>query len=144
MNHAAKPANTSIHTIPLRDLTHTPAQLHIASLVAHVRPEQLAATRNWLLTHASTHNAIHIEIHAEDRQGKFVLVTESEEEKAIVNFLDDLRAQPGVLNAALVYHEYLSAQDLQESAQNSQPSVQDAEEPTYNTQNDLQPEENAQ
>lgn len=127
MNHAAKPTIASTHTIPLRDLTQIPAQLHIASLIAHVRPEQLAAIRNWLLAQASIHNSIHIEIHAENAQGKLVLVTESEAEKAIVNFLDDLRAQPGVLNAALVYHEYLSAQDLEGEAQD-----------------DLQPEENAQ
>ena len=117
MNHAAKPTIASTHTIPLRDLTQIPAQLHIASLIAHVRPEQLAAIRNWLLAQASIHNSIHIEIHTEDMQGKLVLVTESEAEKAIVNFLDDLRAQPGVLNAALVYHEYLSAQDLEGEAQ---------------------------
>lgn len=137
MNRAAQPTTASTHTIPLRDITQAPAQLHIASLVAHVRPAQLAATRRWLLAQPSTNNAIQIEIHAEDAQGKLVLVTESEEEKAIVNFLDELRAQPGVLNAALVYHEYLSMHDLQEPAQDSQETV-------HNMQGDLQPEENAQ
>lgn len=134
---AAKKTPLSQHTIPVQDITQTPMQLHIASLVAHVRPEQLAATRSWLLAQPSTGKAIQIEIHAEDVQGKLVLVTESEEEKAIVNFLDELRAQPGVLNAALVYHEYLSMYDLQEPAQDSQ-------EIAHNMQDDVQPEENAQ
>lgn len=134
---AAKKTPLSPHTIPVQDITQTPMQLHIASLVAHVRPEQLAATRSWLLAQPSTGNAIQVEIHAEDAQGKLVLVTESEEEKAIVNFLDELRAQPGVLNAALVYHEYLSMHDLQEPAQDSQ-------EIAHNMQDDVQPEENAQ
>lgn len=99
--------------IPLRDLT--PSQLHIASLVAHVRPEHFTGLRAWLVQQA--HTDIQIEIHAENAQGKLVLVTESSAEKAIVNFLDELRAQTGVLNAALVYHEYLSLQDLQDEQQ---------------------------
>lgn len=98
------------HIIPLQDITQSPQQLHIASLIAHVRPEYLALLRAWI--QEQTHPEIHVEIHAESPLGKWVLVTESPYEKAIVNFLDDLRAQPGVLNAALVYHEYLSAQDL--------------------------------
>lgn len=100
--------------IPLRDVTHpqiATEQLHVASLVAHVRPEQLTQLRAWLL---QAREQITAEIHAENAQGKLVIVTESAAEKCIADFLDELRNQPGVLNAALVYHEYLSAQDLQE------------------------------
>lgn len=96
--------------IPSHELTFPPPQLHIASLIAHVRPEQLAPLRQWLSDEKNT--LIRAEIHAESAQGKLVIVTESEQEKAIADFLDTLRGQPGVLNAALVYHEYLSAQDL--------------------------------
>lgn len=101
--------------VPLKDVSSQIEQLHIASLVAHVRPERLIAVREWVTQHP--HQDIHIEIHAENAQGKFVLVTESTEEKAIVNFLDELRAQSGVLNAALVYHEYLSQHDLLDETQ---------------------------
>lgn len=110
--------------IPTQDISFPPQQLHIASLIAHVRPEQLSELRVWLL---APHNHIHIEIHAENAQGKLVLVTESEEEKAIVDFLDELRGQPGVLNAALVYHEYLSAQDLADEQQ--QDEIEREEQP---------------
>lgn len=110
--------------IPTQDISSPPQQLHIASLIAHAQPEHLPELRAWLLTpRAYSYNdshinqQIHIEIHAESAQGKLVLVTESEAEKAIVDFLDELRGQPGVLNAALVYHEYLSAQDLADEHQ---------------------------
>lgn len=94
----------------LRDVTWPPQQLHIASLVAHVRPEQFSNLHNWLLKPPAH---IHVDIYAtEPSQGKFVMVTESVNEKAIVDFLDELRGRTGVLNAALVYHEYLTAQDL--------------------------------
>lgn len=96
--------------IPTHDISFPPQPLHIASLIAHVRPEQLAFVREWLSDVSNT--LVHAEIHAETAQGKLVIVTESEAEKAIADFLDALRNQPGVLNAALVYHEYLSGSDL--------------------------------
>lgn len=101
--------------IPLHDIFLQIEQLHIASLVAHVRPEQLAVIRDWIAQQPQ--HPIHVEIHAENSQGKLVLVTESVEETAIVNFLDELRCQTGVLNAALVYHEYLSQNDLLDAVQ---------------------------
>jgi|SRR5690606_7239797 nitrate reductase NapD len=107
--------------IPLQDITHTQLksarQLHIASLVAHIRPAHFISVRDWLL---QPQDEIHVEIHAENEQGKMVIVTESAAEKAIVDFLEELRNQPGVLNAALVYHEYLSAQDLQDDLSNEE------------------------
>ena len=106
------------HCIPVQDITSPQppiSHLHVASLVAHVRPGQLTTIQAWL-----QQPQLHItaEIHAESAQGKLVIVTESAEEKCIANFLDELRNQPGVLNAALVYHEYLSAQDLQDEIAN--------------------------
>lgn len=104
--------------IPLHDVTHPQSarnQLHIASVVAYVRPEQLHEICDWLL---QPHEQISAEIHAQNDQGKLVIVTESAAEKSIANFLDELRNQTGVLNVALVYHEYLSAQDLQDEEAN--------------------------
>lgn len=92
--------------IATEDITHRPAQWHIASLAAYVRPEQLEQLKHWLLQHNN------LEIEAESAQGKLVIVLESDHEKAIANFLDELREQDGVLNAALVYHEILDEQDL--------------------------------
>lgn len=97
--------------ISLHTISPSPQHVHIASLVAHVRPAHFHKVYDWITQQSQ--QCIHIEIYAEEpAMGKLVIVTESAEEKAIVNFLDELRGQTGVLNTALVYHEYLSPQDL--------------------------------
>lgn len=95
------------HVIATDSVISPPTHLHVASLIAHVRPEQMPHLKEWLI--ASPHQ---IEIHAEHPQGKLVLVTESNCEQAIVQILDELRAQTGVLNAALVYHEQIALEEL--------------------------------
>jgi nitrate reductase NapD len=92
--------------IATESLNAPPTHLHIASLIAHVRPEQMLPLKHWLAGFS------HIEIHAESAQGKLVLVTESDDEQEILRILDDLRAQEGVLNAALVYHEQIALDEL--------------------------------
>lgn len=99
--------------IPVQTLSPLPEQLHIASFVAHVRPTHFAIVRGWLSEQCQ--KEIQVEIHAEEpSSGKLVIVTESVEEKFILDFMGELRDKPGVLNAALVYHEYLSERDLQD------------------------------
>lgn len=99
--------------IPIQTISQSPMQLHIASLVAHVRPPHFAHVLKWISGHPQ--RGIQVEIHAEEpSSGKLVIVTESEEEKPIVEFIDKLRGRPGVLNTALVYHEYLSERDLKD------------------------------
>src|SRR6187551_1017084 len=92
--------------IATENLNAPPNHLHIASLIAHVRPEKMPSLKHWLA------GFTHIEIHAESAQGKLVLVTESDDEQEILQILDNLRAQEGVLNAALVYHEQIALDDL--------------------------------
>lgn len=87
-------------------LNAPPTHLHIASFIAHVRPEKMASLKVWLT------DMQQMEIHAENEQGKLVLVTESNNEQHILQLLDELRAQPGVLNAALVYHEQIALAEL--------------------------------
>lgn len=76
--------------------------LHIASIMAQVRPEYIADIKAWLRIQPG------VEVHAEDDQGKLVLVVETENERNILTLLDEFTAQPGALNAALVYHEILT------------------------------------
>jgi nitrate reductase NapD len=97
--------------IPTENRDSPPTHLHVASLIAHVRPEQLQSLKHWL-AHFSN-----IEIHAESEQGKLVLVTESDGEQEILRILDELRAQTGVLNAALVYHEQIALEELETEEQ---------------------------
>lgn len=83
------------------------APLHIASAIAHARPEFLRSVKSWLSGLSC------VEIHAENAQGKLVVVIEAESEREILQVLDGLAAQPGMLGAALVYHEILTgAPDL--------------------------------
>jgi nitrate reductase NapD len=78
--------------------------LHIASVMAQVRPESMAAIKAWLDAQPG------VEVHAENAQGKLVLVVETENERNILNLLDEFTAQPGALSAALVYHEILTGE----------------------------------
>lgn len=97
------PPNTGVdHCIPTRALTD---EWHVASLAVHTRPEALAPTERWLQTHDSA------EIHARSEQGKLVVVVESREAQTILDLIDEAVEREGVLNAALVYHEVISAEE---------------------------------
>ena len=80
------------------------ASMHISSLLVHVRPEWLAAVK------ANLRQLEGLELHQESPQGKLVVVLETEHERHILARIDQINALPGVLNAALVYHELLEAE----------------------------------
>ncbi|MBD3895572.1 chaperone NapD [Halomonas sp. ML-15] len=75
--------------------------LHIASFIVHVRPPQLAAVAAWLNAAAGC------EVRGEDPAGKLVAVVESLEECRALDLIDRVQTRPGVLGAALVYHQLL-------------------------------------
>ena len=77
------------------------APLHISSLLVHVRPELLAAVK------ANLRQLEGLELHQESPEGKLVVVLETEHERHILARIEQINALPGVLNAALVYHELL-------------------------------------
>lgn len=78
--------------------------LHIASLLVHVRPELLGAVK------ANLRLLEGLELHQESPLGKLVVVLEAEHESQILARIEQINALPGVLNAALVYHELLAAE----------------------------------
>ncbi|MBA4243448.1 chaperone NapD [Pseudomonas sp. GD04158] len=80
------------------------APTHISSLLVHVRPELLAAVK------ANLRQLEGLELHQESPQGKLVVVLETEHERHILARIEQINALPGVLNAALVYHERLEAE----------------------------------
>lgn len=80
------------------------ALLHISSLLVHVRPELLAAVK------ANLRQLNGLELHQECPEGKLVVVLETEHERDILVRLEQINALPGVLNAALVYHELLETE----------------------------------
>ncbi len=80
---------------------------HVASVAIHTRPEALEQTVQWLTRRAGT------EVHAQSHQGKLVVVTESENPQDILDLIDEAVEQPGVVNAALVYHEVIPSEEAQ-------------------------------
>ncbi|MBD9654555.1 chaperone NapD [Pseudomonas sp. WHRI 8822A] len=78
--------------------------LHIASFIVHARPEQLDAVL------ANLRLLDDLEVHQHSPDGKAVVVIEAVDEQRILQRIDQVNALPGVLNAALIYHECLSPQ----------------------------------
>lgn len=76
--------------------------LHIASLLVHARPEFFEQVK------ANLRLLPDLELHQESPLGKLVVVIEAEHESQILQRIDQITYLPGVLNAALVYHEILS------------------------------------
>ncbi|QMV61650.1 chaperone NapD [Pseudomonas berkeleyensis] len=76
--------------------------VHIASLLIHIRPELLDAVKTNL------RQLDGLELHQESPQGKLVVVLETTHERHILDRIDQINSLPGVLNAALVYHELLT------------------------------------
>jgi nitrate reductase NapD len=82
--------------------------LHIASLVVLARPELLEAVK------ANLRLLDGVELHQESTAGKLVVVLETTHENQILQRIEQINNLPGVLNAALIYHEILdSAGDLE-------------------------------
>jgi nitrate reductase NapD len=75
--------------------------LHIASLVVLARPELLEAVK------ANLRLLDSLELHQESAAGKLVVVLEATDEHQILQRIDQINNLPGVLNAALIYHERL-------------------------------------
>jgi nitrate reductase NapD len=75
--------------------------LHIASLLVHARPELFEAVK------ANLSLLDGVELHQQSPLGKLVVVLETANEQQILERIDQISNLPGVLNAALVYHELL-------------------------------------
>lgn len=74
-------------------------EIHVAGLVVHSRPEQLGEAAAWLSALPG------VEIHGQSDQGKLVVLLESPHARDILELIDSTRARPGILDAALIYHE---------------------------------------
>ena len=76
-----------------------PVEVHVSSLVVHVRAEDVPTFRQGLAQIPGT------EIHAE-HGGKFVVTLETVSEADIVTRLNEISLVQGVLSAALVFHHF--------------------------------------
>ncbi|CAN7163915.1 chaperone NapD [Pseudomonas sp. LjRoot71] len=82
--------------------------LHIASLLVHARPELFEAVK------ANLRLLDGVELHQQSPLGKLVVVLETANEQQILERIDQISNLPGVLNTALVYHELLSPEGVDE------------------------------
>lgn len=83
-------------------------ELHIASLIIHVRPSQMPALLDWLTVQPQ------LDVRASSEQGKVVAVTEREHQRDILEVIDAVEAQPGVLGCTMVYHEVMSLREAEQ------------------------------
>lgn len=80
-------------------------EIHIASLIVHVRPDCRAAARALLAASPG------IEIHGEDNEGRLVIVVETATEAGILTHMAAINEIPGIIATSLVYHEIDSDPD---------------------------------
>lgn len=78
-------------------------ELHIASFIVHCWPDHLAAIK------AEIDLAEGLETGAESPEGKLVVVAEGSNQARLLETVELLESQPGVLECILVYHELMSA-----------------------------------
>lgn len=73
------------------------AEIHIAGVVVHARPEAVSALRKTipLIPRA--------EVHAATDDGRMVVTLETGSSRRTADCMDAIRALPGVINVALVY-----------------------------------------
>ena len=74
-------------------------ELHVASLLVLTPPNNVCAVRTAIASRAGA------EIQIDDRTGKLVVTLEAASEADILAHIERIQAVPGVLSAALVYHE---------------------------------------
>ena len=83
-----------------------PDTVHISSLVVHVRPERSDAVRAEIAALAGA------EVHAGTKDGKLVVVLETDSEAETIAHIAAINEMHGTIAASLIYHEIDS--DLEE------------------------------
>lgn len=81
----------------------SPEELHIASFIVHCWPDHLAAVK------AQVERTEGLETGAESPEGKLVVIAEGPHQRQLLETVELLESQPGVLECILVYHELMSA-----------------------------------
>ena len=79
-----------------------PSEYHVASFVAHTRPELSDQISNFICQHQGT------EIHAVSEQGKIVFTVEATHQKDIANTVDQIRIHDELYSLSPIYHQFLN------------------------------------
>ncbi len=80
-------------------------ELHIASLFIQVRPETMPDLLTWL------NDMPDLDVYAAEPNGRLIVVLETSHQRRILDRIDRLQEQPGVLGCSLIYHEVLPSED---------------------------------
>lgn len=86
-------------------------EVHISSLLIHVRPQHLPDLAARLTGRPG------VEIHARAPRGKLALVLETKSELQITAIIDFIERQPGVLAVSMSYHQVERADLLAQESQ---------------------------
>lgn len=79
--------------------------VNISSVVVGTQPAALPAVRKELEKLAG------VEVHAAAEDGRMIVTIESDNDQATVQTFEAIRQLPGVLSAAMVYHQFESDPD---------------------------------
>ena len=74
-------------------------EVHISSLVVHVKPEYLQTVKENIGRLAGA------EIYGESKNGKLVVVLETQQQGYITDIIDKINSFDNVLSTALVFHQ---------------------------------------
>ncbi|GIU45157.1 sorbose reductase [Shewanella sairae] len=73
-------------------------ELHVTSLVLQVQPEQMPEVRQAIIKMENAELSVNNEV-------KLVVVLEGDSQKSLMTDIETINAIPGVLSAAMVYHQ---------------------------------------
>jgi nitrate reductase NapD len=88
--------------------TVMPDEVHISGMIVHADPARLADIR------ARIAQVPKARVHADPGDGRLVITLETGSTKRTLDYMDALRALPGVINVALVYQHAEPATDMDE------------------------------
>ena len=80
----------------------TATEYHVASFVAHTRPEKASTLRDFITQQSG------LEVHAISPEGKVVFTAEAESQKSIAKKTDLIKQHSDVLTLSPIYHQFLN------------------------------------
>lgn len=79
--------------------------MNISSVLVNARPEKVKQVQDGLLALTG------VEVHAATDDGRLIVTIEADSDQAVADMFTAINQQPGVLSAAMVYHQYESDPD---------------------------------
>ena len=76
--------------------------MNISSIIVHAQPTEIPSVRG------SLEQIPGVEVHATTDDGKFVVTIETETDGETASTFDRINTMPGVMSAAMVFHQYES------------------------------------